>query len=86
MVENSLLEQENLVANYDMLKQIAENNSGNFVTFTQFNTSVFDVSSTEKIHTQERELSAIHLKLLAIILLICLFFEWFIRKRLTGKP
>lgn len=86
LVENNLIEQENLVAGFGLLQNLSKNNQGEFIEVSDFSESSFSISSTEKIHTQERELSAIHFKWLAILLFITLFLEWFFRKRLTGKP
>ncbi len=86
LVENNLIEQEDLVADFEMLQRLSKNNKGEFIELADFPEKSFKISNTKKIHTQERELSAIHFKWLAILVFLTLVLEWFFRKRLSGKP
>ena len=86
LVENNLIEQEDLVADFEMRQRLSKNNKGEFIELADFPEKSFKISNTKKIHTQERELSAIHFKWLAILVFLTLVLEWFFRKRLSGKP
>ncbi len=76
-------EEQNLTADFGLLRQLAENTGGKFYKLSDVNKLTSDLSATEVksiIHSEESFHPLINLKLVFFLLLALISLEWFLRK------
>jgi hypothetical protein len=85
--EFAVVEQEaelqNLTADFDLLRKIAQNTGGNFYRSTDLNKMEADFSAAKPkaiIHSEENYDSLINLKWIFVALIVLVTAEWFMRK------
>lgn len=86
VVLESKLEQEQKIANWKTLKQLSSNTNGQFIikeSFENYSEIISsNIKSTQKVYFNEYLSDLIKQKSIFLLLLLCLFLEWIIRKRL----
>ena len=86
VVLESKLEQEQKIANWKTLKQLSSNTGGQFIkkdNFDNYSEIISsNIDSNQKVYFNEYLSDLIKQKSIFLILLLCLFLEWIIRKRL----
>tara|TARA_B100001093_G_scaffold496650_1_gene542617 strand:- start:2588 stop:4663 length:2076 start_codon:yes stop_codon:yes gene_type:complete len=86
VVLESKLEQQQQEANWKTLKQLSSNTNGQFITKDNFNNYSeiisSNINSNQKVYFNEYLSDIIKQKSIFLLLLLCLFLEWIIRKRL----
>ena len=86
VVLESKLEQQQQEANWKTLKQLSSNSSGQFIlkeNFDDYSEIILsNINSTQKVYFNEYLSDLIKQKSIFLLLLLCLFLEWIIRKRL----
>ena len=86
IVLESKLEQEQKIANWKTLKQLSSNTGGQFIkkdNFDNYSEIISsNIDSNQKVYFNEYLSDLIKQKSIFLLLLLCLFLEWIIRKRL----
>jgi hypothetical protein len=86
VVLESKLEQQQQEANWKTLKQLSSNSSGQFILKEKFDDYseiiLSNINSNQKVYFNEYLSDLIKQKAIFLLLLLCLFLEWIIRKRL----
>ena len=86
VVLESKLEQQQQQANWKTLKQLSNNSKGQFIKKDNFNNYSeiisSNINSNQKVYFNEYLSDLIKQKSIFLLLLLCLFLEWIIRKRL----
>lgn len=86
VVLESKLEQEQKIANWKTLKQLSSNTNGQFIkkeSFENYSEIISsNINNTQKVYFNEYLSDLIKQKSIFLLLLLCLFLEWIIRKRL----
>ena len=86
VVLESKLEQHQQEANWKTLKQLSSNSSGQFILKEKFDDYseiiLSNINSNQKVYFNEYLSDLIKQKAIFLLLLLCLFLEWIIRKRL----
>ena len=86
VVLESKLEQEQKIANWKTLKQLSSNTNGQFIkkdNFDNYSEIISsNIDSNQKVYFNEYLSDLIKQKSIFLLLLLCLFLEWIIRKRL----
>ena len=86
VVLESKLEQEQKIANWKTLKQLSSNTNGQFIkkdNFDNYSEIISsNINSNQKVYFNEYLSDLIKQKSIFLLLLLCLFLEWIIRKRL----
>ena len=86
VVLESKLEQQKQEANWKTLKQLSSNTNGQFIKKDNFDNYseiiISNINSTQKVYFNEYLSELIKQKSIFLLLLLCLFLEWIIRKRL----
>ena len=86
VVLESKLEQEQKIANWKTLKQLSSNTNGQFIKkdyFDNYSEIISsNIDSNQKVYFNEYLSDLIKQKSIFLLLLLCLFLEWIIRKRL----
>ena len=86
VVLESKLEQEQKIANWKTLKQLSSNTGGQFIkkdNFDNYSEIISsNIDSNQKVYFNEYLSDLIKQKSIFLLLLLCLFLEWIIRKRL----
>ena len=86
VVLESKLEQQQQEANWKTLKQLSSNSSGQFIlkeNFDDYSEIISsNINSNQKVYFNEYLSDLIKQKSIFLLLLLCLFLEWIIRKRL----
>ena len=86
VVLESKLEQQQQQANWKTLKQLSSNSSGQFIlkeNFDDYSEIISsNINSNQKVYFNEYLSDLIKQKAIFLLLLLCLFLEWIIRKRL----
>ncbi|GIS04446.1 MAG: hypothetical protein CM15mP107_0660 [Bacteroidota bacterium] len=86
VVLESKLEQEQKIANWKTLKQLSSNTNGKFIkkdNFENYSDIISsNIDSNHKVYINEYLSDLIKQKSIFLLLLLCLFLEWIIRKRL----
>ncbi|MEQ9168461.1 MAG: VWA domain-containing protein [Fulvivirga sp.] len=83
LIKNVQLESVNLTADFNLLRKISSQTGGNFYKETEFEQLTDKITSKTAqgiIHTNEEYLPFINLKLILILILVFISFEWFMRK------
>lgn len=83
LIKNVQLESVNLTADFSLLRKIASQTGGSFfkeTEFEQLNDQLTSKTAQGIIHTNEEYLPFINLKLILILILVFISFEWFMRK------
>ena len=86
VVLESKLEQEQKIANWKTLKQLSSNTNGQFIKKDNFD-NYFEIissniDSNQKVYFNQYLSDLIKQKSIFLLILLCLFLEWIIRKRL----
>ena len=86
VVLESKLEQEQKIANWKTLKQLSSNTNGQFIkkdNFDNYSEIISsNIDSNQKVYFNEYLSDLIKQKSIFLLILLCLFLEWIIRKRL----
>lgn len=86
VVLESKLEQEQKIANWKTLKQLSSNTNGQFIkkdNFDNYSEIISsNIDSNQKVYFNKYLSDLIKKKSIFLLLLLCLFLEWIIRKRL----
>ena len=86
VVLESKLEQEQKISNWKTLKQLSSNTNGQFIkkdNFDNYSEIISsNIDSNQKVYFNEYLSDLIKQKSIFLLLLLCLFLEWIIRKRL----
>ena len=86
VVLESKLEQQQQEANWKTLKQLSSNTNGQFIlkeNFDDYSEIISsNINSNQKVYFNEYLSDLIKQKTIFLLLLLCLFLEWIIRKRL----
>lgn len=86
VVLESRLEQKQNIANWKTLKQISSNTNGQFIkkdSFDDYSEIISsNIDSNQKVYFNKYLSDLIKKKSIFLLLLLCLFLEWIIRKRL----
>ena len=86
VVLESKLEQQQQEANWKTLKQLSSNSNGQFIikdNFKNYSEIISsNINSNQKVYFNEYLSDLIKQKSIFLLLLLCLFLEWIIRKRL----
>ena len=86
VVLESKLEQQQQEANWKTLKQLSINSSGQFIlkeNFDDYSEIILsNINSTQKVYFNKYLSDLIKQKSIFLLILLCLFLEWIIRKRL----
>ena len=86
VVLESKLEQQQKIANWKTLKQLSSNTNGQFIkkdNFDNYSEIISsNIDSNQKVYFNEYLSDLIKQKSIFLLILLCLFLEWIIRKRL----
>ena len=86
VVLESKLEQEQKIANWKTLKQLSSNTNGQFIkkdNFDNYSEIISsNIDSNQKVYFNQYLSDLIKQKSIFLLILLCLFLEWIIRKRL----
>ena len=86
IVLESKLEQEQKIANWKTLKQLSSNTNGQFIkkdNFDNYSEIISsNIDSNQKVYFNQYLSDLIKQKSIFLLILLCLFLEWIIRKRL----
>ena len=86
VVLESKLEQEQKIANWKTLKQLSSKTNGQFIkkdNFDNYSEIISsNIDSNQKVYFNENLSDLIKQKSIFLLLLLCLFLEWIIRKRI----
>jgi hypothetical protein len=86
VVLESKLEQKQKIANWKTLKQLSSSTNGQFIkkdNFDNYSEIISsNIDSNQKVYFNEYLSDLIKQKSIFLLLLLCLFLEWIIRKRL----
>lgn len=87
LVFEQQIELQNLTADFDLLRKLAQSSGGTFHTLAQWNEAqqkLVQAEARSVIHSEERYDSLINLKWIFFVLLLLIGAEWFLRKYFGG--